>query len=118
MRLVKLSLVAALAVGSFSALNAKPLEEAIKNVDFTGELRYRYEDNSENNGQIGDISSVSGKQDHKIRVRLGLKADVGDGFKIFGQAQYGNDRAAGYINSNTPDGRTPTNKPLHILISL
>ena len=114
MRLVKLSLVAALAVGSFSALNAKPLEEAIKNVDFTGELRYRYEDNSENNGQIGDISSVSGKQDHRIRVRLGLKADVGDGFKIFGQAQYNNDKAAGYINSNTPDGRTPTNKPFNL----
>ena len=114
MRLVKLSLVTALAVGSFSALNAKPLEEAIKNVDFTGELRYRYENNSENNGQIGDISSVSGKQDHRIRVRLGLKADVGDGFKIFGQAQYANDKAAGYINSNTPDGRTPTNKPFNL----
>ena len=42
MKVLKLSLVAALAAGSFSALNAIPLEQAIKNVDFTGDLRYRY----------------------------------------------------------------------------
>ncbi|WP_434475215.1 major outer membrane protein [Campylobacter jejuni] len=43
MKLVKLSLVAALAAGAFSAANATPLEEAIKDIDVSGVLRYRYE---------------------------------------------------------------------------
>lgn len=43
MKLVKLSLVAALAASAFSAANATPLEEAIKDIDVSGVLRYRYE---------------------------------------------------------------------------
>ncbi|EQA6201148.1 major outer membrane protein, partial [Campylobacter coli] len=43
MKLVKLSLVAALAAGAFSVANATPLEEAIKDIDVSGVLRYRYE---------------------------------------------------------------------------
>ena len=43
MKLVKLSLVAAMAAGTFSALDAKPLEEAIKDVDVSGALRYRFD---------------------------------------------------------------------------
>ena len=82
MKVLKLSLVAALAVGSFSALSAKPLEEAIKNVDFTGELRYRFQDSRQQ--EVGLLerqkSSANGQQNHKIRVSLGLKADVGYGF--------------------------------------
>lgn len=120
MKVLKLSLVAALAVGSFSALSAKPLEEAIKNVDFTGELRYRFQDSRQQ--EVGLLerqkSSANGQQNHKIRVRLGLKADVGDGFKIFGQAEYANDTAAGYANdgsnSYSPSPGTPTNRPFNL----
>ncbi|ENN5836057.1 major outer membrane protein, partial [Campylobacter lari] len=43
MKLVKLSLVAALAAGAFSAANAVSLEEAIKDVDVSGMFRYRFE---------------------------------------------------------------------------
>nr|ELR8893089.1 major outer membrane protein [Campylobacter coli] len=43
MKLVKLSLVAALAASAFSVANATPLEEAIKDIDVSGVLRYRYD---------------------------------------------------------------------------
>lgn len=43
MKLAKLSLVAALAAGSFGVANATSLEDAIKNVDLSGKVFYRYE---------------------------------------------------------------------------
>lgn len=61
-------------------------------------MRYRYEvgrwaDNAEGiNGQ----SNITSKQDHRIRVRAGAKADIGSGFKVYGQLQYGNDKNGGY----------------------
>ncbi|TKX28091.1 hypothetical protein CQA38_09005 [Campylobacter sp. MIT 12-5580] len=111
MKLVKLSLAAALAAGSFSALNAISLEDAIKNVDFSGQLRYRYDtgrwDGSKNNAGISAQGNIGGQQDHKIRARLGAKADIGDGFKVFGQVQYGPDNNGGYgAGSTTATNRT------------
>lgn len=44
MKLTKLSIAAVLAVSCVSAVNAKPLSEAIKNVDFSGTVAYRYND--------------------------------------------------------------------------
>ncbi|NDJ26508.1 major outer membrane protein [Campylobacter sp. MIT 19-121] len=111
MKLVKLSLAAAIAAGSFSALNAVSLEDAIKNVDFTGQLRYRYdtgawdsESGSSVSGDRNAQSSINGdnaKQTHKFRARLAAKADIGDGFKVFGQVQYGQDANGGYGAGNT-----------------
>ena len=43
-KFVKLSLVAAVAVAGLTTANAKPLEEAIKGVDITGSVAYRYEE--------------------------------------------------------------------------
>ena len=45
MKLAKISLAALVALGAFSTLNATPLEEAIKDVDFSGFARYRYTHN-------------------------------------------------------------------------
>ena len=42
-KISKLSLVAAVAVAGFSTANAQPLEEAIKNVDVSGSVVYRYD---------------------------------------------------------------------------
>ena len=42
MKLAKLSLAAIMAVGVFSVANATPLESAIKNVDLSGFMRYRW----------------------------------------------------------------------------
>ena len=118
MKVLKLSLVAALAAGSFSALNAIPLEQAIKNVDFTGDLRYRYNSDwsRSKSGSIKIPAGVAGEQNHEFRLRLGAKADVGDGFKIFGQV-YSLTKDAGYdntINSNDGAGGTRTNGSLQL----
>ncbi|TQR43080.1 hypothetical protein DMB95_00850 [Campylobacter sp. MIT 12-8780] len=104
MKLVKLSLAAAIAAGSFSALNAVSLEDAIKNVDFTGQLRYRYDtaawDEFDRNAQ-STMNGDNARQTHRFRARLAAKADIGDGFKVFGQVQYGQDNNGGYGAGNT-----------------
>ena len=42
-KIAKLSLVAAVAVAGLTTANAQPLEEAIKNVDVSGSVVYRYD---------------------------------------------------------------------------
>ncbi|EAJ8746532.1 major outer membrane protein [Campylobacter jejuni] len=104
MKLVKLSLVAALAAGAFSAANATPLEEAIKDIDISGVLRYRYESsNPWSNDNFG--SGISGKQDHKYRAQVNFNAAIADNFKAFVQFDY-NSKDGGYGEnsiSNTSD---------------
>ncbi|XAK47569.1 major outer membrane protein [Campylobacter coli] len=87
MKLVKLSLVAALAAGAFSVANATPLEEAIKDIDVSGVLRYRYEtSNKWSNEDYG--TGVSGKQDHKYRAQINFSGAIADNFKAFVQFDY------------------------------
>ncbi len=87
MKLVKLSLVAALAAGAFSAANATPLEEAIKDIDVSGVLRYRY-DTSNDWNNAGFNSGISGKQDHKYRAQINFSGAIADNFKAFVQFDY------------------------------
>lgn len=115
MKLVKLSLVAALAAGSFSALSAKPLEEAIKNVELSGALRYRFDSVT----WQGKANKAGGKfpgtyygigdnnNNHRFRAFTGIKLDAGDNFKIFGQIMYNNDKNAGYGSSNLTQTKNP-----------
>ncbi|ENL6147828.1 major outer membrane protein [Campylobacter upsaliensis] len=128
MKLVKLSLVAALAAGAFSVANATPLEEAIKDVDVSGVLRYRYEsgriDSVDNKGlvdQSGRIDSVdnkglvdqsglnTSKQNHKYRAQVNFNAAIADNFKAFVQLDY-NAKDGGYgadgISVTTGDSAT------------
>lgn len=87
MKLVKLSLVAALAAGAFSVANATPLEEAIKDIDVSGVLRYRYD--TSNNWSNADYGTgVSGKQDHKYRAQINFSGAIADNFKAFVQFDY------------------------------
>ncbi len=87
MKLVKLSLVAALAAGAFSVANATPLEEAIKDIDVSGVLRYRYDtSNKWSNEKYG--TGVSGKQDHKYRAQINFSGAIADNFKAFVQFDY------------------------------
>ncbi|HID0705008.1 TPA: major outer membrane protein [Campylobacter jejuni] len=87
MKLVKLSLVAALAAGAFSAANATPLEEVIKDIDVSGVLRYRYENsNPWSNDNFG--TGISGKQDHKYRAQVNFSGAIADNFKAFVQFDY------------------------------
>ncbi|EAJ6225906.1 major outer membrane protein [Campylobacter coli] len=91
MKLVKLSLVAALAAGAFSVANATPLEEAIKDIDVSGVLRYRYD-----TGRFGDRgygfqdqrSSINDRQNHNYRAQVNLSTAIADNFKAFVQFNY------------------------------
>ncbi len=90
MKLVKLSLVAALAAGAFSVANATPLDEAIKDVDISGALRYRY-----NNGDVSKEtkSNLGGgigtpRQAHQFLGKLGFQAAIADNFKAYGELYY------------------------------
>ena len=113
MKLVKLSLVAALAAGAFSVANATPLEEAIKDVDVSGVLRYRYEsgriDSVDNKGLVGQSGLNTSKQNHKYRAQVNFNAAIADNFKAFVQLDY-NAKDGGYgadgISVTTGDSAT------------
>ncbi|EAJ3012395.1 major outer membrane protein [Campylobacter upsaliensis] len=97
MKLVKLSLVAALAAGAFSVANATPLEEAIKDIDVSGVLRYRYRagniDGVDNKGLVGQNGNpqdglITDKQMHQYRAQINFNAAIADNFKAFVQLDY------------------------------
>ncbi|EOF4645370.1 major outer membrane protein [Campylobacter coli] len=103
MKLVKLSLVAALAASAFSVANATPLEEAIKDIDVSGVLRYRYETSNEwsdiNGLAQNEGSGISGKQEHKYRAQVNFSGAIADNFKAFVQLDY-NAKDGGYGANN------------------
>lgn len=76
MKLAKISLAAAVALGALSTASfAQPLEEAIKGVDVSGYLRYRYDDD-----RYADQTNTSGKASttakHKYRALANFKTPV------------------------------------------
>ncbi|MPB45941.1 major outer membrane protein [Campylobacter lari] len=104
MKLVKLSLVAALAAGAFSAANAVSLEEAIKDVDVSGMFRYRFEsDRYDQGNNIESGYSSSKNNEHNFKAQLNFKAALDDNFKAFVQFQY-NTSELGYGNTRNEKG--------------
>lgn len=77
-KISKLSLVAAVAVAGFSTANAQPLEEAIKNVETSGSVVYRY-DNFNN-----DVDQIAGRssENNQYKVGLNLSSKVNDYVKF------------------------------------
>ncbi len=73
MKFLKLSLAASIALGALSTSSfAQPLEEAIKGVDVSGYLRYRYTDDRYNNNQFGGVSG-RGSAAHQWRAVADFK---------------------------------------------
>ncbi|EAK1832392.1 major outer membrane protein [Campylobacter jejuni] len=113
MKLVKLSLVAALAASAFSVANATPLEEAIKDIDVSGVLRYRYDtgrfskdfgDGTNNTISTGNLNGS--KQEHKYRAQVNFSGAIADNFKAFVQLDY-NAKDGGYgANNGSTNGST------------
>ncbi|HEB8242502.1 TPA: group 3 major outer membrane porin protein PorA [Campylobacter coli] len=109
MKLVKLSLVAALAASAFSVANATPLEEAIKDIDVSGVLRYRYE-----SGRFGKDLNLenanlnSSKQEHKYRAQINFSGAIADNFKAFVQLDY-NAKDGGYGANSVSNTKTSLN---------
>lgn len=85
----KISMVAALGLlGGFNAHAAVPFEEALKGIEFSGYLRYRFYDGDWDKDNFSGHSSSYGAQDSYIKSQIGVKADIGDGFKVFGQIKH------------------------------
>ncbi|MCT7552372.1 major outer membrane protein [Aliarcobacter butzleri] len=68
-KISKLSLVAAVAVAGFSTANAQPLEEAIKNVEVSGSVVYRYDNFND------DKASSTEKNNYKVGLNLSSKVN-------------------------------------------
>ncbi|EJX0911543.1 group 3 major outer membrane porin protein PorA [Campylobacter coli] len=110
MKLVKLSLVAALAAGAFSVANATPLEEAIKDIDVSGVLRYRYESGrfgKDLNLNLENANLNSSKQEHKYRAQINFSGAIADNFKAFVQLDY-SAKDGGYGTNNGSTTRSYT----------
>lgn len=76
-KISKISLVAAVAVAGLVSANAQPLEQAIKNVDVSGSVVYRY-DNSHN-----DVSTSRKNTDqNKYKAALNLSSVVNEYVKF------------------------------------
>lgn len=74
MKFLKLSLAASVALGALSTASfAQPLEEAIKGIDVSGYLRYRYNDDRYDNGN-GDVNGSSAN--HQWRAVADFKTPV------------------------------------------
>ncbi len=97
MKLVKLSLAALIAAGALSSVaSAKPLDEAIKNVDINGFLRVRYTNDHQKDGETADTK-------YNFRAVLDSKITIDDNFfAVLGLDYSANDIA------NNKDGNTET----------
>lgn len=78
-RIAKLSLVAAVAVAGLTTANAQPLEEAIKNVDVSGSVVYRYNDYK--NNAVGGNTKVDNNTNN-YKVGLNLASKINDDLKF------------------------------------
>ncbi|QNM88519.1 major outer membrane protein [Aliarcobacter cryaerophilus] len=76
-KISKISLVAAVAVAGFSTANAQPLEEAIKNVDVSGSVVYRYNNYDNSLDRTGGQS-----ENNNYKIGLNLSSKVNDYVKF------------------------------------
>ncbi|PPK59614.1 major outer membrane protein [Malaciobacter marinus] len=74
-KFAKLSLATSIALASFSCANAQDLEQAIKNVDVSGTVAYRYNDYEENTGGLDD-SSTSNNYKIAVNVKSQVNEDI------------------------------------------
>ncbi|MFA7022604.1 major outer membrane protein [Aliarcobacter sp.] len=76
-KFTKLSLVAAVAVAGLSSANAKPLEEAIKDVEVSGSVVYRYDEKDNSKAPTNQT-----KADNNYKIGLNLSSKVNDYVKF------------------------------------
>ena len=93
-KIAKLSLVAAVAVVGFTSANAQSLEEAIKGVETSGSVVYRYNDY---NNDVGTGSSAS---TNYYKVALNLSSKVNDDVK-FNSRFLASDADGGFAGMDT-----------------
>lgn len=97
-KFAKMSLVAAVAVaGLTTTSSAQALEEAIKNVDVSGTVVYRYDDtNYDDNTKDSD--------NNKYKIGLNLKSQVNDDVTAVTRFIVGSSTDAGFVGLNHSNG--------------
>ncbi|MCT7539652.1 major outer membrane protein [Aliarcobacter cryaerophilus] len=102
-KISKISLVAAVAVAGFSTANAQPLEEAIKNVDVSGSVVYRYDNfhNAEKKNSAGTVTSKRKNTDvNQYKIGLNLSSKVNDYVKFNSRFIVGDKGNGGFTSLN------------------
>ncbi len=89
-KIAKLSLVAAVAVLGFTSANAQSLEEAIKNVETSGSVVYRYNDYS------NDVVGGESAQTNNYKIGANLSSKVNDDVKFNSRFIIGKKANAGF----------------------
>ncbi|OCL83981.1 porin [Arcobacter porcinus] len=108
-KITKLSLVAAVAVAGLTSASAKPLEEAIKNVDVSGSVVYRYDN-------FGNDKQGEKQNTNKYKIGLNLSSKVNDYVKFNSRAIIGgeNNDMVGLNKAEKPNGDSDANPDLVI----
>jgi len=96
-KIAKLSLVAAVAVAGLTTANAKPLEEAIKNVDVSGQFRYRLQD------RRSDNAAQDKRTNTDVEIEVGVKAKITDNVKAVFKIDNAPNNAEGQATSDMLD---------------
>lgn len=110
-KISKLSLVAAVAVAGFSTANAQPLEEAIKNVEVSGSVVYRYDNFDDDKGTFDNGSGdESHSEKNNYKIGLNLTSKVNDYVKFnsrFLVANANGDFAVGGLDAHKSSDANP-----------
>ncbi|MGJ0494196.1 major outer membrane protein [Aliarcobacter cryaerophilus] len=101
-KISKISLVAAVAVAGFSTANAQPLEEAIKNVDVSGSVVYRYDNfHNKEKSSNGVVTSDRENTDaNRYKIGLNLSSKVNDYVKFNSRFIVGSQANGGFVTLN------------------
>lgn len=103
-KISKISLVAAVAVAGFSTANAQPLEEAIKNVDVSGSVVYRY------NNYDADLKTTPSTsrqtENNNYKIGLNLSSKVNDYVKFNSRFIVGDDKNASFARLDSKKDQT------------
>ncbi|WP_416861499.1 major outer membrane protein [Helicobacter ganmani] len=110
MKFLKLSLAASVALGAFSTASfAQPLEDAIKGIDVSGYLRYRYNDDRYDANGFNKDSVENSNATHRWKAVADFKAPVADNvafnFGILYNNESNNVQGTGGLGSGLGSGK-------------
>ena len=117
-KIAKLSLVAAVAVAGLTTANAQSLEDAIKNVEVSGSVVYRYNDYKNDGHKLNspiynDIREDS-KTDNNYKVALNLSSKVNEDVKFNSRFLVANPATDGGFASLETQGTSDTNPQVEL----
>ncbi len=98
-KIAKLSLVTVVALAGLTTANAKPLEEAIKNVDVSGTVAYRYDDRSND-----DQTDVNNYTRNSYKIAINLKSKINDDLTANTKTIIGTGVDMAVLNTDGADG--------------